>query len=333
MSAFEVVTMTVERVCVTSHPRPWGVENLRPWSDIVHDRVPIGELSFDRAGDDAPAPALLLKILFTHAPLSVQVHPDDAFAKSIGLQNGKTEAWYVLNAKAETKVALGLRHSMTPQQVRASADNGTIADLVAWHDVAPGDVIFVPAGTIHALGAGLVVAEIQQRSDTTFRLFDHGRSRELQIDRAIEAATLGPADQQVLPKQLTPERSLLCSNPHFVFERIELEPNSRWSVAADRETWAFIVSGSARAASFDVGKGDALFAEADCIAIRAGPSGVVALIAYTGGGGPVALLLLPSTEVDVESVKRPAVIQRAPNLPPANPTHEGASWTRMVTLP
>lgn len=325
--------MTVERVRVRSHPKPWGTENLRPWSDIVHENEPIGELSFERANQATANPALLLKILFTHAPLSIQVHPDDAFAASIGLQNGKTEAWYILSAKPGAKVALGLRHSMTVQQVRASADNGTIADLVAWRDVAAGDVIFVPAGTIHALGAGLVVAEIQQRSDTTFRLFDHGRGRELQIDRAIEAATLGPPVLQVLPKQLTAERSLLCSNPHFVFERIELEPDSRWGVAADRETWAFIVSGSARAAGFDFGKGDALFAEADCIAIRAGPSGVVALIAYTGGGGPVARLLLPSTKTELQCGDGPMGVPRGPNLPPANPTHEGASCTRTVTLP
>jgi mannose-6-phosphate isomerase len=325
--------MTVERVRVRSHPKPWGVENLRPWSDIVHDDEPIGELSFERANQGPADPALLLKILFTHAPLSVQVHPDDAFAATIGLQNGKSEAWYVLSAEPGAKVALGLRQPLTPQQVHTAADNGTIADLVAWRGVAAGDVIFVPAGTIHALGAGLVVAEIQQRSDTTFRLFDHGRGRELQIDRAIAAATLGPADPQVSPKQLTPERSLLCSNPHFVFERIELEPNSRWGVAADRETWAFIQSGSARAGSFDVGKGDALFAEADCIAIRAGPDGVVGLIAYTGGEGPVPLLLFPSAKADLACGESPMVVPRGPNLPRANPTHEGASWTRMVTLP
>jgi mannose-6-phosphate isomerase len=325
--------MTVERVRVRTHPKPWGMENLRPWSDIVHDHEPIGELSFERANQGSADPALLLKILFTHEPLSVQVHPDDAFATSIGLQNGKSEAWYILSAETGAKVALGLQQSLTPQQVRTASDNGTIADLVAWRDVAAGDVIFVPAGTIHALGAGLVVAEIQQRSDTTFRLFDHGRGRELQINRAIEAATLGPADQQVLPKQLTPERVLLCSNVHFVFERIELEPNSRWGVTADRETWVIILGGSARAGSFDVGKGDALFAEADCIAIRAGPCGVVALIAYTGGGGAVPLLLLPSTKPGLERGEGQTIAPRGPNLPLANPTHEGASWTRMVTLP
>jgi mannose-6-phosphate isomerase len=325
--------MTVERVRVRSHPKPWGVENLRPWSDIVHDHEPVGELSFERHSQGSADPTLLLKILFTNAPLSLQVHPDDAFAASIGLQNGKSEAWYVLSAEPGAKVALGLRQSLTPQQVRRSAYNGAITDLVVWRDVVVGDVIFVPAGTIHALGAGLVVAEIQQRSDTTFRLFDHGRGRELQIDRAVEAATLGPADQQVLSRQLTPERSLLCSNPHFVFERVELEPNSRWGVAADRETWAFILNGSARAGSFDVGKGDALFAEADCIAIRAGSDGVVALIAYTGAGGPVPLLLFPITKSNLERGEGPTVVQGGPNLPQPNPTQEGASWTRMVTLP
>ena len=97
------------------------------------------------------------------------------YAQSMGLPNGKTEAWYVLSATPEAKVALGLKRRLTPQQLREAIDDGSISDLVVWQAVSAGDVIFVPAGTIHAIGAGLVIAEIQQRSDATFRLFDHGR--------------------------------------------------------------------------------------------------------------------------------------------------------------
>ena len=142
----------------------------RPWSSAGRDDNAIGEIWYERSGSAAVAPALLLKLLFTDQPLSIQVHPDDAYAQSIGLLNGKTEAWYVLSASREAKVALGLKRRLTPQQMRAAADDGSIADLVVWQTVAAGDTVFVPAGTIHAIGAGLVIAEIQQRSDATFRL-------------------------------------------------------------------------------------------------------------------------------------------------------------------
>ncbi len=138
-------------------------------------------------------PSLLLKLLFTSQPLSIQVHPDDAFAHSMGLPNGKTEAWYVLSATPEAKVALGLTRRLTPQQLRTAIGDGSIADLMMWRSVSARDVISVPAGTIHAIGAGLVIAEIQQRSDTTFRLSDSGRGRELHIENAIAVAHAGPA--------------------------------------------------------------------------------------------------------------------------------------------
>src|SRR5207247_461750 len=107
----------------------------------------------------------LLKLLFTAQPLSIQVHPDDTLARSIGLPNGKTEAWYVLSAAPGARIALGLKRALTAVQLRAAIGDGSIAQVVQWRPVAKDDVIFVSAGTIHAIGAGLVVAEIQQRSD------------------------------------------------------------------------------------------------------------------------------------------------------------------------
>ena len=145
-----------------------------------------------------------------------------------------------------------------------------------WQAVSPGDVIFVPAGTIHAIGAGLVIAEIQQRSDATFRLFDHGRQRELHIENAIAVADAGPADVQCHAHPGSPTaRTLLTSNPHFVFEKIDLAPNSAWCLEAERETWLLVVSGSARTGSFDVAMGDAVFAQSDRVDIRAGAARLV----------------------------------------------------------
>ena len=125
---------------------------------------------------NAPIPALLLKLLFTSEPLSIQVHPDDTFARAMGMANGKSEAWYIISAKPGAQIGVGLNRRITPQELRASITNGSIVELVQWRPVAEGDVIFIPAGTIHAIGAGIVLAEIQQRSDTTFRLFDYGRA-------------------------------------------------------------------------------------------------------------------------------------------------------------
>ncbi|MGB7097942.1 MAG: class I mannose-6-phosphate isomerase [Xanthobacteraceae bacterium] len=274
--------MAIEHARARALPKPWGVEDLHPWSTARRDGNPIGEIWYERPGIAAENPSLLLKLLFTSQPLSIQVHPDDAVAYSMGLPRGKTEAWYVLSAAPEAKVALGLSRRLTPQQLRQAIDDGSISDLVVWHPVSANDVIFVPAGTIHAIGAGLVIAELQQRSDATFRLFDFGRQRELQIENAIVVANAGPADFQVRPSQLTAERTLLVSSPHFVFERIDLAPNSSWRLDADRETWLLVLSGNAIAGSLDVVTGDAVFAQSDRVDIRTGAIGLMGLVAYTG---------------------------------------------------
>ena len=278
----EVRAMTIEHARTHILPKPWGVVDLLPWSNAAHDGHAIGEIWYERSRAAAD-PSLLLKLLFTSRPLSIQVHPDDAYAQSIGLPNGKTEAWYVLSAAPDAKVAVGLQQRLTPQQLRQAASDGSISELVAWHAVSPGDTIFVPAGTIHAIGAGLVIAEIQQRSDATFRLFDHGRQRELHIENAVAIADAGPADVRVMPRRLSDTRTLLTSNAHFVFERIDLAPNSAWCLDAARETWLLVVEGSARAGSSDVAMGDAMFAQSDRLDIRAGPGGLAGLVAYTGG--------------------------------------------------
>jgi mannose-6-phosphate isomerase len=308
--------MAIEHARARALPKPWGVEDLRPWSTARRDGDAIGEIWYERPENGAVNPSLLLKLLFTREPLSIQVHPDDAFAHSMGLPNGKTEAWYILSAAPEAKVGLGLSRRLTPQQLRAAIDDGSIADLVVWRAVSAGDAIFVPAGTIHAIGAGLVIAELQQRSDTTFRLFDHGRNRELHVENAIAAADAGPADFQVHPNQLTAERRLLVSSPQFAFERIDLEPNSSWSLEAERETWLLVLSGSAIAGSFDVSTGDALFAQSDHVEIRPGAIGMVGLVAYTGGG-PIPDLLRHLTQPGSIHVERPQEIPVPTSLTPA----------------
>ena len=287
--------MAIERAQAHAISKPWGVLDLRPWSDLRQDGNAIGEIQYERSGADGAKASLLLKLLFTSQPLSIQVHPDDAYAVSVGLPNGKSEAWYVLSAKPDAEIALGLKRGLTPQQLRDAVDDGSISKLVEWHTASQGEAIFVPAGTIHAIGAGLVIAEIQQRSDATFRMFDYGRGRELHIDSAVAVSNTGPAAFSVPPERISDERAVLLFNPHFVLERIRLEPNSTWSMAVEQETWLLVLDGSARAGSFDIGKGEAIFAQADRVAIHAGAEGMVCLAAYTGGV-PISHLLEEDNE-------------------------------------
>jgi mannose-6-phosphate isomerase len=305
--------MAIEHARARAIPKPWGVDDLSPWSSALsHDKT-IGEIRYERRDTVAVEPSLLLKLLFTSQPLSIQVHPDDEFAHLMGLRNGKTEAWYVLSAAPEAKVALGLKRRLTPQQLRDAVDDGSISDLIAWHPVAANDVISVAAGTIHAIGAGLVIAEIQQRSDVTFRLFDYGRQRELHVADAIAVAVAGPAESWARSSELTAERQLLVSNPHFVFERINLAPNSSWCMEAERETWLLVLAGSAVAGAFDIAAGDVLFAQSDRIDIHSGAIGVVALAAYTGGG-PVPDLLQRLTQQGAINVRAPRETSVPPSL-------------------
>jgi mannose-6-phosphate isomerase len=276
------IFMAVEQARVRLVPKPWGRTDLRPWN-VHHDAgTTIGEAWFERIGADAPCPALLLKLIFTSAPLSIQVHPDDVFARSIGLAHGKCEAWYVLSASAGAEIAVGLKHRLTPAQLRASIGDGSIAEQVQWRVVRKGDTTLVPPGTIHAIGAGLVMVEIQQRSDTTFRLFDYGRGREIHVDAAVAASNADRAERQPPLRKLTAARTLLVASPHFVLERLELRPESVWKLDATGETWLFILTGRAWVGAIDVQAGSAVFLEADGTRVDVGSDGLEILVAYAG---------------------------------------------------
>jgi mannose-6-phosphate isomerase len=283
--------MSVERARAIAEPKPWGVSDLAPWRREACGTSLIGEVRYERAGDAAPASSLLLKLLFTAAPLSIQVHPTDDYAKSIGLPNGKTEAWYVLSASPDAKIALGLKDTVTREKLRRAIDDRSISSLVDWRAVKANDAICVPAGTIHAIGEGIVIAEIQQRSDATFRLFDHGRARALHTEEASAAADLGVVQNQAKPFRLSGERTLLAATHHFVFERIVLPPGSTWKLDAERETWLLVFNGIVGVSSFDLSRGEAMFAEGERVDLRVGRIGAECLVAYTGAGGPLPSLL------------------------------------------
>ena len=273
--------MAVEETRIRLIPKPWGRTDLRPWN-VHHDAAAIGELWFERTDTEAARSELLLKLIFTSAPLSIQVHPDDLFARSIGLAHGKCEAWYVLAAAAGAQIAVGLKHQLTSAQLRAAIRDGSIAEHIQWRAVGTGETALVRPGTIHAIGTGLVIVEIQQRSDATFRLFDYGRERELHVDAAVAAASADQSELKVPLRRLSAARTLLVACAHFVLERLTFSPGSVWKLNATGETWLFILTGHARTGAFNVQTGSAVFLEADRTRIEVGPDGLEGLIAYAG---------------------------------------------------
>jgi mannose-6-phosphate isomerase len=167
-------------------------------------------------------------------------------------------------------------------QLRAAIDDGTIVQHIQWRNAAKGETVFVPAGTIHAIGSGLVIAEIQQRSDTTYRLFDYGRDREIHVDKAVEVSNPGPLYAQPAARRISDVRSELVSNPHFTVERIALPARSIWEIHAELETWLLVVEGQATVASKLMQQGDAVFLIDDHGVVNVGPEGLTALIASVG---------------------------------------------------
>ena len=272
--------MSIEHASVRAMHKPWGVSDLQPWSSVDGTGDAVGELWFERVDKNAPIPALLLKLLFTSEPLSIQVHPDDTFARAMGMPNGKSEAWYIISAKPGAQIGVGLEHRVTPQESRASIKDGSIVELVQWRPVAKGDVIFIPAGTIHAVGGGIVLAEIQQRSDTTFRLFDYDRARELHIDNGVAVANAWPLRSPANPTRLTDERTVLVASRHFVLERVDLQEASSWALVAEPETWVLVLDGHAAIGLATVSIGQAIFVGGGRSSIEVGANGLTALIAY-----------------------------------------------------
>jgi mannose-6-phosphate isomerase len=274
----------IEKACVRFVEKPWGATTLRPWYLSPTPSALIGEICYERLDDLAAPSTLLLKLLFTRTPLSIQVHPNDDYARAHGESNGKTEVWYVLHAEPNAKIALGLSRDLTRSQLRNAIADGSIADLISWIPAKDGDFISIPAGTIHAAGAGLVLAEIQQRSDKTFRILDQEHKRDLHIEDAVAVAVLGPPERSEPPRVLTRERILLVENEHFTLEKITLPINTNWNVRAIHETWVLMINGRLSSRDQEFGNGDALYLESVTCTLKVGSSGATCLVAYHGQG-------------------------------------------------
>lgn len=165
---------------------------------------------------------LLIKLLFPHEKLSVQVHPDDAQAKAAGLPRGKTECWYVLEAEPGAQLALGFKEPLTPDQIAAAIADGSIESKLRTLSVQAGDMAFVDAGTVHAIGPGMVILETQQYSDTTYRLWDYGRPRELHVE-AGTAATRPHTQAGLVAPEPMDGFTRLISCEYFIVDRFPLD--------------------------------------------------------------------------------------------------------------
>lgn len=180
--------------------KPWGQTSLpEPFSHLTQGGKRIGEVWFEP--DDDSQPELMIKYLFTSERLSIQVHPDDHAAQAAGHKRGKDEAWVVLDAEPTSTVALGTTRKVTRDDLRMAAEDGSIEHLMHWQNVKQGDVIYSPAGTVHAIGAGLAILEVQQNVDLTYRLYDYGRPRELHLNRGIAVSNPEPFQIDPMPAE------------------------------------------------------------------------------------------------------------------------------------
>ena len=247
LAPFRLEPLFVERI--------WGTADLRPWYDHVTtgDAVPVGEVwltgdaSKVATGDskgktlaetfakyseamlgpdaakrmDGQSP-LLLKVIFANDKLSVQVHPDDKLAQKYGEPRGKTECWYALAAEPGAEVAAGLLPGVTLEDVERGVADGTLEKSLEVVPIAAGDMVFVDAGTVHAIWPGSVLLETQQNCDLTYRLFDYGRPRELHVAKALEAICLQTGAGKVAPLVLS-DRTVLVDRAYFCVEAISVD--------------------------------------------------------------------------------------------------------------
>ena len=208
----------------------WGVANLAPWFPPPSEKI--GEVWF-LMPEQGPLP-ILVKFIFTSQRLSVQVHPDDAYARAHHDVSGKTEMWHILRADPGARLALGFRETISRERLRQAAVSGEIEQLLEWFPVTAGQTVLVPPGTVHALGPGITLCEIQQNADITYRLYDYGRPRELHLEKAVGCSKTGPH-----PGPSIAQGNLLASCDYFVTERFE--PSSSIEYRPDSERFHLLV--------------------------------------------------------------------------------------------
>jgi mannose-6-phosphate isomerase len=231
--------------------KPWGRTSLPPMFDAPEGKR-IGEVWFT-GGTDLP---LLTKYIFTSEALSLQVHPSDEQARARGLPSGKTECWYILDAEPNAVLGLGLTREVAEDELRSAALDGSIEQLMHWQPVRAGDFIFVPAGTIHAIGAGISLLEFQQNADVTYRLYDYGRPRELHLEDGVAVAERRRFDRSLIRHVPAGASGSLVDGGQFQLV------SGTDDALTDRTRWIMPLSGRVHSGSDVAEAGDILLAAA-----------------------------------------------------------------------
>lgn len=249
----------------------WGRDHLpAPFAAPAGERI--GEIWFEPPPE---LPQVLVKYLFTSEKLSVQVHPSDA--QALPGEAGKEECWLVLDAQADARLAIGFVREVSAEEIAAAAQDGTIEELLEWHPARAGDLFYLPAGTVHAIGPGLSLVEVQQNSETTFRLYDYGRPRELHLDRALAVARGEPYGPE--HRRSVADGQTLVDGRLFRFDRVEGVPDAATLAAYAGPLLALPLAGEV--ASGDgaarAGAGECLYAP-DIAALDFGAADVTLLV-------------------------------------------------------
>lgn len=202
--------------------KPWGKDTLPPPFETPAGKR-IGEIWFEPPQD---LPQLLVKYIFTSEKLSVQVHPSDTQTQAAGLgKQGKEECWLVIDAEPGAMLGIGFDKPVDSETIRRAALDGSIEDMLVWHPVKAGDFFYIPANTVHAIGGGCSIIEIQQNSDITYRLYDYGRPRELHLDEGIGVAKGEPHDARFRRHVPAGDVSLV-DGPYFRLDQVEGLPSA-----------------------------------------------------------------------------------------------------------
>jgi mannose-6-phosphate isomerase len=256
----------------------WGRRDLSPWfPDVPPEEPKLGEIWYERPGGaDAE---LLVKYLFTSEKLSVQVHPDDDQARAAGHVRGKEEAWLILDAAPDACVGLGTVRPLSSGELRAAALDGSIEGLIDWKPVEAGQFIYSPAKTVHAIGPGVTLVEVQQNIDLTYRLYDYGRPRELHLDDGVAASVAEPF-KIVDERRMVGAREILCEGRKFVTERLRHEGLLALNPEEGRPVWLTVLAGSVAGAAVRANAGEAVLVGGP-VSLTAGP-GSDLLLAYDG---------------------------------------------------
>ena len=196
----------------------------------------VGQANFDRYGETFP---LLIKFISAAQPLSIQVHPDDAMANTMGHPFGKTEMWYIIGTHEGARLCSGFAHDYSADAYAQGVEDGSIEEHLAYHTTHVGDCFFIPAGRIHSIGAGNFLIEIQQSSNDTFRVYDFNRTddlgnrRELHVEQARQALNFkAEADYRTHYSARLGEASLMVQCPQFTTRLIRTEQTMQVDYAA-----------------------------------------------------------------------------------------------------